>query len=192
MLLCGALWLFMILEARTSFWCRHRTVIAKLPGLRLRPRWGHLAGSTGGVSSSYNADHGRCRRLSLERPVVATVNYLTGPFITRAPLRRAFFVLNECVSIRINDMMALHALSAACYNGLFVVKHMPALDKSTLSSAMNLSAVSRHNGRPVWLLSNSICCGLTAFPLGATASDMPTPIAPEPYGCHDPSWTANS
>jgi len=33
MLLCGAHWLFMILEARTSFWCRHRTVIAKLPGL---------------------------------------------------------------------------------------------------------------------------------------------------------------
>jgi len=189
----------MILEARTSFWCRprHRTVIAKLPGLRLRPRCGlrrslRPSRINGRSLQFLSEDHGRCRRLSLERPVVATVNYLTGPFITRAPLRRAFFMLNECVSIRINDMMALHALSAACYNGLFVVKHMPALDKSTLSSAMNLSAVSRHNGRPVWLLSNSICCGLTAFPLGATASDMPTPIAPEPYGCHDPSWTANS
>jgi len=30
------------LEARTSFWCRRRTVIAKLPGLRLRPRWANL------------------------------------------------------------------------------------------------------------------------------------------------------
>jgi len=68
------------------------------------------------------------------------------------------------ISIHINDMMALHALSAACDNGLFVVKHMPPVDKSTLSSAINLSAVSRHNGRPVWLLSKFICCRFTTFP----------------------------